>query len=492
MRPIAIFHCPIQIIKRSQGRSAVEAAAYRSGEKLTNEWDGRVHDYTRKRGIVYTEIILPCNAPEKYKDRSTLWSSVEMAEKSSDAQLAREVEVALPNELNRQEQLKLVREFVRETFVNAGMCADVAVHEKGDGNPHAHIMLTLRPLNPDGTWGAKCRKVYELDADGNRIPDGKGGWKNHRENTTDWNDKGNAEKWRAAWASHLNKALELKDVTARVDHRSYKRQGVDKIPTIHMGVAAMRMEQRGIRTIKGDMNREIAADNKLLKELKARITRLYNWSKELAAREKELIVRPGKRSITAQIMSVQQACQKETSSNSRYRKIKALKENAAVMNFLTEHRINSIEELFDVISKLNDDYYALRGKIVGAERRIALLRERLEKLKQYQRYKAVHQKLDAMKPAKCAAYEEQYRAELIAFESAEKYLKALKESGEKILPHEWRKEIERLESERQLRSIEMKEMREQIKIVENIRKDAERIAEENRREEERQKDAPSL
>ena len=232
MRPIAIFHCPIQIIKRSRGRSVVEAAAYRSGEKLTNEWDGRTHDYTRKGGIVHTEIILPENAPKEFSDRSALWNSVEMSEKSSDAQLAREVEIALPNELDREEQLALVRAFVKETFVDAGMCADVAIHDKGDGNPHAHILLTLRPLNPDGTWGAKCRKVYELDADGNRIPDGKGGWKNHRENTTDWNDKGNAEKWRAAWAAHMNKALEAKGVTVRVDHRSYKRQGVDKIPSI--------------------------------------------------------------------------------------------------------------------------------------------------------------------------------------------------------------------------------------------------------------------
>ena len=104
----------------------------------------------------------------------------------------------MPNELNRDEQLALIRGFVKGTFVDAGMCADIAIHDKGDGNPHVHIMLTLRPLNADGTWGAKCRKVYELDADGNRIPDGKGGWKNHREDTTDWNNKGNAEKWRAA------------------------------------------------------------------------------------------------------------------------------------------------------------------------------------------------------------------------------------------------------------------------------------------------------
>ena len=467
----------------------MEAAAYRSGEKLTNEWDGRTHDYTRKGGIVHTEIILPANAPRDFYDRAALWNSVEMSEKAANAQLAREVEVALPNELNREEQLKLVREFVKDAFVDAGMCADIAVHDKGDGNPHAHIMLTLRPLNPDGTWGAKCRKVYETDADGNRIPDGKGGWKNHRENTTDWNDKGNAEKWRASWAAHLNKALELKGVSARVDCRSYKRQGVDKIPSIHMGVAAMRMEKRGVRTIKGDFNRAIAADNKLLKELKARITRLYNWSKELAAREKALGGR--KQSVMAQLMDAQFARQQEKSSNSNYTAIRRLKENAAVFNFLMAHNINSIEELFDVISDLNDRYYDLRGKIVNAERRIAALRERLDKLKQYRSYKAVRQKLDTLNGKKRALYEEQYKAELAAFASAEKYLTALRDAGEKIKPEEWRKETERLNAEREANYKLMEDMREQIKAAENIRKDAERIAEWNQQEEQR-RDAPSL
>ena len=125
-----------------------------------------------------------------------------------------------------------------------------------------------------------CRKVYDLDSQGQRIPDGKGGWKNHREDTTDWNRRENAEKWRAAWAAYTNRALEAAGRPERIDHRSYKRQGVDKIPTVHMGPAASQMERRGIVTEKGNINREIAADNKLLKEIKARITRLYNWCKE--------------------------------------------------------------------------------------------------------------------------------------------------------------------------------------------------------------------
>ena len=251
--PIDFCHIPVSIIKRSEGRSAVAAAAYRSGTKLTNEWDGMTHDYTRKGGIVHAEIMLPAYAPPEFADRSILWNSVEQIEKARDSQLAREIEAALPRELSIEQQLALVRSYVKDNFVDKGMCADFAIHDKGTGNPHVHIMLTLRPLKENGQWGAKCRKAYDLDENGQRIPDGKGGWKNHREDTTDWNDKGNVEIWRAAWAAYTNRALESAGRPERIDHRSYKRQGIDKIPSVHLGPAASQMEKRGIRTDKGEV-----------------------------------------------------------------------------------------------------------------------------------------------------------------------------------------------------------------------------------------------
>ena len=225
------------------------------------------HDYTRKGGIVHAEIMLPAHAPPEFADRSILWNSVEQIEKARDSQLAREIEAALPRELSDEQQLALVRAYVKDNFVDKGMCADFAIHDKGTGNPHVHIMLTLRPLKENGQWGAKCRKAYDLDENGQRIPDGKGGWKNHREDTTDWNDKENVEIWRAAWAAYTNRALESAGRPERIDHRSYKRQGIDKIPSVHLGPAASQMEKRGIRTDKGEVNRQIAADNKLLKEI---------------------------------------------------------------------------------------------------------------------------------------------------------------------------------------------------------------------------------
>lgn len=148
--PIAIYHWNIGIVSRGKGKSAVAAAAYRSGEKLTNEWDGMTHDYTRKGGVVHTEIMLPSHAPPSFSDRSTLWNSVELYEKAGNAQLAREIDAALPIELSREEQIRLVREYCSSQFVSRGMCVDYAIHDTDSGNPHCHIMLTMRPLDERG------------------------------------------------------------------------------------------------------------------------------------------------------------------------------------------------------------------------------------------------------------------------------------------------------------------------------------------------------
>ena len=164
------FHCPIKIISRNKGRSAVAASAYISATRMENTWDGTTHDYTRKRHVVYTEVMLPEHAPPEYADRNVLWNSVEWSETKRDAQLARTVELALPAELTHEQNIALIRRFVQKTFVDKGMCADVAFHDKGDGNPHVHIMLTMRALQEDGRWAPKSRLVYNLDANGNRIP----------------------------------------------------------------------------------------------------------------------------------------------------------------------------------------------------------------------------------------------------------------------------------------------------------------------------------
>ena len=465
--PIDFCHIPVSIIKRSEGRSAVAAAAYRSGTKLTNEWDGLTHDYTRKGGVVHAEIMLPAHAPRSFADRSTLWNSVEQIEKARDSQLAREIEAALPRELSREQQLALVRAYVKDNFVDKGMCADFAIHDKGTGNPHVHIMLTVRPLKENGAWGAKCRKAYDLDENGQRIPDGKGGWKNHREDTTDWNDKGNVEIWRAAWAAYTNRALEAADQPALVDHRSYKRQGIDKIPSVHLGPAASQMEKRGIRTDKGEVNRQIAADNKLLKEIKARITRLYNWSKAEAEKPE------GQQPSMVDLWEAQQQLKRP---DTRTGKIRALQESAALFSFMQANGIKTMQQLHDKISEMNGSYYELRGKIVQAERRIATLTERGEMWAQYNKYKPIRKQLAKVKLEKRELFEQRHSRELILYDAAARYLKELKDSGEEITPKAWQREIDLLTAQKQVDTIDMKAMREELKAVERLRKAADQLA----------------
>ena len=286
---IAIYHCSIKIISRGKGKSAVASSAYRSGERMENEYDGVVHDFTKKGGIVHTEVLLPVHAPFEFANRSVLWNSVEKIEKAKNSQLAREIELALPIELNREQQIALVREYVQQNFVSVGMCADIAIHDKEDGNPHAHIMLTMRPLEQNGEWGAKSRKEYILDKNGERIKLKNGTFKSRKVNTVDWNNQENAELWRQAWAELTNHYLEKQNFLERIDHRSYQRQGIEHIPTIHMGVSATQMERKGIVTEKGNRNREIREQNRLLKEVSQRICVLSTWVKEKKKQKEDIL-----------------------------------------------------------------------------------------------------------------------------------------------------------------------------------------------------------
>ena len=278
---MAIFHCSIKIIGRSKGRSAVACAAYRSGSKLFDEELQKQNDYTNKKGVVYSEVLLPENAPEEYKDREKLWNAVQQIEKQSNAQLAREVEVALPRELTREQQIELVRNYVQEEFVKKGMAADYAIHDTGDGNPHAHIMLTTRGFKANGQWQAKEKKDYARDENGERIPvidpatgEQKLGrrnekmWQRVTVQANDWNSKENAELWRSQWARACNQSLQEIGSDERVNHKSFARQGIEQEPTIHEGYEARQMEARGELSERCEHNRQVKERNRLLAMLK--------------------------------------------------------------------------------------------------------------------------------------------------------------------------------------------------------------------------------
>ena len=274
------FHFSISMISRGKSKSAVASAAYISCEKLTNEWDGVTHDYHNKKGLLHAEIYLPDHAPKEYKDRKTLWNSVELFEKNSNAQLARNFIIALPKELSVEENKNLITDFIQENFVSKGMIVDLAIHDEsdeGNKNIHAHIMTTLRPINEKGQWQPKSKKEYILDKNGEKIKLKSGNYKTRKVELTDWNDKGNAEKWRENFAALCNQYLEKNNLEKRVDHRSFERQGIEEIPTIHLGASASALERKGIETDKGNINREIKKHNSLVKAIKERITELTSW-----------------------------------------------------------------------------------------------------------------------------------------------------------------------------------------------------------------------
>jgi len=477
--PIAIYHCNIGIVSRGKGKSAVAAAAYRSGEKITNEWDGMPHDYTRKRGVVHTEILLPPHAPPSFSDRATLWNSVELYEKAGNAQLAREIDAALPIELSREEQIRLVREYCSSQFVSRGMCVDFAIHDTDSGNPHCHIMLTMRPLDERGAWAAKSKKEYDLDENGERIRLPSGRYKTHKVDLTGWNDKGNALLWRKAWADTSNAYLERAGSPERIDHRSNAERGIDELPTVHMGVAACQMEKKGIATEKGELNRNIQKANRLIREIRAQIGKLKEWIGELfKAREtapEHPPQSPGLANLLMKYLSVQrEKSRKYSQSWQRQHAADELKTVAKAVNYLSEHGISTLAELDAALSSVSDQADAIREGMKTAEKRMKELQKLIEYGKNYTEYKPIHDELKKLKngwTSKRDKYEEAHRAELTLWNAASRYLHANLPKGTKSLPiAEWEKEYATLSGQRTAEYTELKETRNQVAELHNIRK----------------------
>lgn len=316
---IAIYHLQAKVISRGAGRSAVAASAYLSCSRMYNDYDGILHDYTRKHGLIHQEVLLPPHANPEWMDREKLWNAVEETEKTKDSRLAREFVVALPIELDKNSWVKLLRNYIQTEFVNAGMCADFAIHDTDGHNPHAHIMLTVRPLNENGTWQHKTEKEYLCIRNGEE----KGftasefksaqleGWEKQysykvgkkkffmtpseadkqnyervnkypkstkfgRQNplTERWNSDEQLLTWREHWATATNQMLEKHNIIETIDHRSFTERGLTEQPTIHEGYAAQLAEKKGLISERCELNRQIRADNKLLKELKKQVNKL--------------------------------------------------------------------------------------------------------------------------------------------------------------------------------------------------------------------------
>ena len=421
---MAIYHLEAKVVSRGAGRSAVAASAYLSCTNILNDYDGVRHDFTRKKGLVWQDVFLPEFAPLEWKDRGVLWNAVEENEKTKDSRLAREFVPALPIELTPAQWQELLTDFIQNSFVAEGMCADVAIHDPHPPghNPHAHIMLTVRPLDEQGNWQYKTEKEYlcirngeergftaaefkAAQADGwekqypykvgrkkvymppseaekhgyeraNKHPKST---KFGRQNPTSerWNSEEQLVEWRKAWADVTNRYLERYGHDERIDHRSHADRGLTEQPTIHEGVVARALEKKGIISDRCEINRQIKADNALLRELKSAVRKLMDAVKNTVPalaeameklRENMIIFRyqlnhiaKGKRSMRKYIKSVSPELERYTGL------VQQIKDK-------TKERKNLLAE------KKETPFYQL-PKLHDLSQRIAELTEELEELK---------------------------------------------------------------------------------------------------------------
>ena len=488
---MALYHFHVDQIKRSAGQSAIAAAAYRAGEKLYSEYYGETNDFTRKGGVLHTEILLPPNAPPEYAERQTLWNAVEKVEKNKKAQLAYSFDIALQNELTQEENIALARHFVREYFVSKGMIADLAVHEpdkeNGIPNPHFHVMTTMRPLNPDGTWGNKQRREYALDEKGERIRDEKGDYVFNAVHTTDWHEPETLEHWREAWCQMVNAEFERKGLDVRIDHRSYEAQGIEQIPTVHEGPLVQQMEKRGIHTQKGDLNRWIKATNRLIATIKKKLKSLVEW---IAAVKEELA--KAKEPDLADLL-IRYHVMRNAGAWSQKAKIGNLKKFVDAFHFLKENQIFTVEELERQTHELSAAVDALVAQSKASTTQIKQLDNMITFAEHIRRIQPV---IDEMNGIHWKGRREKFRAdhqdEIDLYYTFQRILKE-KHGVKKIDIPGWKKEQATLRQEEAVRAAQYDPLREKLNQMLNVKHCIEEAKhEERKKQQSRKKDQPQI
>lgn len=480
------FHFNISMISRGKSKSAVASAAYISCEKLTNEWDGVTHDYHNKNGLLHSQIYLPENIPKEFQDRSFLWNSVELNEKASNAQLARNFIIALPKELSFEENKNLITDFIQKNFVSKGMIADLAIHQgndEGNGNIHAHIMTTVRPLNQDGTWGAKSKKEYLLDEQGNKILGKNGKPKTRKIELTDWNNKGNAEKWRESFAALCNQYLEKNNFEKRVDHRSFERQGKEEIPTIHIGASASALERKGIETDKGNINREIKKHNSLVKAIREKIAELTSWINDFSkalfekyeqhkqTRQDEIYNKAELFNLYEYISIYNDIQGEKTKNLSYYGQIKKgntdLKRFVKAIYYMKDNNLKTIADLQEKISTLQSKNKKISQDIKTKTARVESLNKCFTYADIIKDNKQVFEEWNSKSLFKDSFYNS-HKDEIYKYKRARAILEKITGSSA-IKSKDWQKEIQSLESEISKLNRQSQSIKEEYESINHIK-----------------------
>ncbi len=373
--------CPtgsFKIISRGKGQSCMASCAYYSGEKKYSEYECCwKYPHSSPARVKWVEVMLPSNAPRAYADPQTLWNAVDAAETSVNAQTARSMLFALPRELTDEQNLALVRDFCQKEFVDKGMVCNFFYHDKGDGNPHVHIMLTLRAMDENGKWLPKSKNVYALDENGNRIRVPNGSWKRVKVDTVDWNERKYSEIWRQDWAAAQNAALKAAGRMERVDMRSLERQGVeDRLPQKHLGPTASALERKGVSSERGDENRKIISVNKVLASLQKTVRGIGAWLDELrkAVSRQQIIESPDDYPLSDAIAAYLDMRRDGRETWNRYAQEKGavhdLKDGFKAVSFLSNHELYTVGQLGQYIAKTQRTFSKIKAESTAKERRI--------------------------------------------------------------------------------------------------------------------------
>ena len=440
------------------GSSAVDKSAYISRTTMYSEYDGTTYYPKYTEDLVHNEVMLPVNAPAEYSDPSVLWNSVEMREsKSAKAQLARSYKINLPNEWSYELAIEVMRDYVKRNFVDDGMCAQFAIHDSENPNTHqrnlhCHIMLTMRPILEDGSWGDKQKKIYALDADGNKIRKKNGQYKCTTQDVTGWNSRENARKWRKNVADTINAVNDKNGLREKFwEHRSFAEQGLDTIPQIHLGEKASALERAGIQTERGNVNRRIMEQNKAILTAKMLVAKAEEQLQKLVNSKPVEAVRNTANEVLDMIRAVvgKKGRLELPVIKSKYlRKIsqrQSLQEQERMERFVVANQIESFEQLQEFKTQREPAYEKLSAERQQLAEQIARLEQLLVAYSDYEPYIVYHKTSNSLKGFAKRKYDKEHETELREYDSYRAKLKKMLSSDEKITPKKWTAEKAKLE-----------------------------------------------
>ena len=484
---IKSLHTHVDIVSRSKGHSVIAKAAYNARDKLQDEYYGKTHDYSKKTDLVFSKIFLPEHIPKEFSNREYLWNEVEKIEKSKNSQLARNLLFELPRELNEQDRIKLISEFIEENFTSKGMIADCNIHNPpasdNEEQPHAHILLTLREMDREGKWKPKCRKEYILDENGEKIKLKSGNYKSRKVNLNDWNEPDKAKEWRENFSKKANEYLERNNIQKRIDPRTFEEQGREELPQIHLGTSNYQMEKKGIQTERGNQNRKIIALNLEFRKLKEELSKLTSWIGSLLGslqvkydeykqEKKEEYENKAELFNLYEYISIYYDLQGEKARKLNHyasnKKIGAdLRRFSKARIYLSDNKLQTIADLQEKISTLQSQNKKISQDIKAKTTRIESLNKCFAYADIIKDNKQVFEEWNSKSLFKDSFYNS-HKDEIDKYKRARAILEKITGSSA-IKIKDWKKEIQSLESEISKLNIQSQKVKEEYESINHIK-----------------------